>query len=138
MGIGAPVHLFLPDVAKALGVECVIPESAAVANAVGAAAASVTAQVAVEVHPVYSSEGVDGFSIHAAGVNEMYESYEEALDAAGRAAMRLAEEEARRRGAMGALSVRAERNERTGMSKTGSQVRLGAEVVGIAIGRIGG
>ncbi|MBQ9952176.1 MAG: hydantoinase/oxoprolinase family protein [Clostridia bacterium] len=138
VGIGAPVHLFLPDVAKALGVECVIPESAAVANAVGAAAASVTAQVAVEVHPVYSSEGVDGFSIHAAGVNEMYESYEEALDAAGQAAMRLAEKEAHRRGAMGELSVRAERNERTGMSKTGSQVRLGAEVVGIAIGRIGG
>ena len=137
IGIGAPTHLFLPDVAKALGVECVIPEHSAVANAVGAVASDVTAQSAVEVHPVYTSEGVDGFGIHAPGVNENFRDYDEAIEAAKRAAVSLAEEEARRRGAMGELSVSVREDRRTTVTRTGSQLRLGAEIIGIATGRLG-
>ncbi len=36
IGVGAPTHVFLPDVAKLLGAPCVIPEYAGVTNALGA------------------------------------------------------------------------------------------------------
>ena len=51
MGIGAPIHIFLPDVAKALGTDCFIPENAGVANAVGAIVGNVAAAVEVEIRP---------------------------------------------------------------------------------------
>ncbi|HET6485350.1 MAG TPA: hydantoinase/oxoprolinase family protein, partial [Spirochaetia bacterium] len=38
VGIGAPIHIFLPAVAEALGTRCVIPANAGVANALGAIA----------------------------------------------------------------------------------------------------
>lgn len=132
VGIGAPTHLFLPDVAAALGVECVIPEHSEVANAMGAAAANVEAHAVVEVNAVYSSEGVDGWMVHAAGVSDRYKEYEEAVEAAKTAAARLAEEEARRRGAMGALKVEVSVNDRTTLTRTGAQLRLGAVITGCA------
>lgn len=132
IGIGAPTHIFLPDVAKALGVECVIPEHSEVANAVGAVVSRVTATVTVEVHPIYSSEGIDGYGIHAADVNERYDTYEEALEAAAEAAKRLAIAEARRRGAEGELVAEARLNHRVGYTKSGSEVKLGATLTGTA------
>lgn len=132
IGIGAPTHIFLPDVAKALGVECVIPEHSEVANAVGAVVSRVTATVTVEVHPIYSSEGIDGYGIHAADVNERYDTYEEALEAAAEAAKRLAVAEARRRGAEGELVAEARLNHRVGYTKSGSEVKLGATLTGTA------
>ena len=44
VGVGAPIHIFLPEVASKLHTNCVIPENASVANAVGA----VTGIIAVE------------------------------------------------------------------------------------------
>lgn len=132
IGIGAPTHLFLPEVARALGVECVIPEHSEVANAVGAAAAKVSAQANVEVHAVYSSEGVDGWMIHAPGVNERYADYDDAVEAAKLAAVRLAKEEAHRRGAMGEIQVEISVNDRSTITRTGAELRLGAIITGIA------
>jgi len=132
IGIGAPTHLFLPEVARALGVECVVPEHSEVANATGAAAANVTAQAEVEVHPVYTSEGVDGWMVHAPGVNERYDEYEQAVSAARVAAERLAREEARRRGAMGELAVEISAADRTTQTKTGAELRLGAIITATA------
>lgn len=136
IGIGAPTHLFLPEAARALGVRCVIPEHSEVANAVGAVVADVTARVAVEVHPVYTSEGVDGYAIHAAGVNERFDDWETALAAAQEMAKRLAVEEARRRGAMGDLAAEATVSHRKSHTRAGAEIRLGAEVVGTATGRM--
>ena len=132
IGIGAPTHIFLPDVAKALGVECVIPEHSEVANALGAAMANVSAQAVAEVHAAYTSEGVDGWMVHANGVNERYKDYDEAMNAAKTAVARLAQEEARRRGAMGETAVEVTVSERATQSRTGAEVKLGATVTGVA------
>jgi N-methylhydantoinase A/oxoprolinase/acetone carboxylase beta subunit len=43
VGVGAPVGLFVRPVAQRLGAECVVPEDAAVAGAVGAVSGAVTA-----------------------------------------------------------------------------------------------
>jgi hypothetical protein len=46
VGIGAPIHFFLPRAAKALGAEAVLPQDADVANAIGA----ITSNVVVKRH----------------------------------------------------------------------------------------
>ena len=46
VGIGAPIHFFLPRAAKALGAEVVLPQDADVANAIGA----ITSNVVVKRH----------------------------------------------------------------------------------------
>lgn len=51
VGIGGPVHLFLPTAAAALGAECVIPEYAATANAAGAAAGRMAVSASAEIRP---------------------------------------------------------------------------------------
>ena len=61
VGIGGPTHLFLPEAARTLGVECVIPSCAATANAVGAVTGRMTAELSAELR--YSpGETVDGES----------------------------------------------------------------------------
>ena len=55
VGIGAPIHLFLPKAAKLLEAEAIIPPHADVANAIGA----ITSQVLVERH-VEISPGDNG------------------------------------------------------------------------------
>jgi len=51
IGIGGPVHLFLPEAAKALGADCIIPACAATANAVGAVTGQMTATASAEIRP---------------------------------------------------------------------------------------
>lgn len=137
IGLGAPTHIFLPDVAKALGTACIIPEHSEVANAVGAAVADISVSVHVEVRPDYGQDGVDGYTIHAPGLNEWCESYEEAVRIAGETAERMAGEEARRRGASGSLSVQVRVDERRSHSKEGIQIDLGTMVTASATGRAG-
>ncbi len=51
IGIGGPIHLFLPEAAKALGAEYIIPECAAVANAVGAVTGQMVSSKCAEIRP---------------------------------------------------------------------------------------
>jgi N-methylhydantoinase A/oxoprolinase/acetone carboxylase beta subunit len=51
VGIGAPVHYFLPDAARRLGTEAIIPPHADVANAVGAITSRVTVRRKVRISP---------------------------------------------------------------------------------------
>lgn len=55
-GIGAPIHLFLPKVAKAMQTKCIIPEHSEVANAIGAASGKVEVYSKTEIIPVYDPE----------------------------------------------------------------------------------
>ena len=134
IGIGAPTHIFLPEVARALGVRCVIPKHSGVANAVGAAMAQVAAKVTVEVSPVYTSEGVDGYGVHGPGVNEKYDDYDAAVEAAKAAAKRLAIAEAVRRGASGLTDARVTVDDRVARTRAGSELRLGASLTAVALG----
>ncbi len=51
VGIGAPIHMYLPEAAHLLGTEAIIPEHADVANAIGAITSRVVVQKSVEISP---------------------------------------------------------------------------------------
>lgn len=136
IGVGAPTHLFLPEVARALGARCVVPEHSDVANAVGAVMADVTAQARVEIRGGCGADGTFGYTVHAADALERFEEYDQAVEAAEKAAKRLAETEARRRGAMGELSVSVSVDARRSCDRNGAEVDLGTTVSARAGGRI--
>lgn len=99
IGAGAPIRVFLEDVAKMLGTRAYIPENHHVANALGAIVGSICATSTVEIYPntdpakpwsyvVYTGQGIVGFK-----------ELQDAVDHAVAEACRLAREEARKRGA---------------------------------------
>lgn len=137
IGIGAPTHIFLPDVARALGADCVLSEHADVANAIGAIVADVSARACVNIRADYEFGGLAGYSIHAPGVNERFDEYEQALEAARAHARRAAVDEARRRGALGELSVDVEARSQSGRARDGGEIDLGTAVAARATGRVG-
>ena len=134
VGIGAPTHIFLPGAAKAMGAKCVIPEHSEVANAVGAAVADVRAQVSVEVMPSIVDGFLEGYAVHAPGVSAMFEAREQAIDEAMSLAVRLAQEEAKRRGAAGRVNVETETVRRVSHAKSGAEIDLGTIIMARASG----
>ena len=95
VGIGAPVHVFLPDVARALNTESIIPENAAVANAVGAITGEVVVEESVSVRPAST-----GFFCYSSVQRKEFVSYEEALGWAKKEATDIATKTALERGAV--------------------------------------
>lgn len=138
VGLGAPTHIFLPRVASALGARCVIPEHAEVANAVGAVVANINARASVEISVIDSAAGPAGYAVHTAAGNAAFEGedldevYEQALECARAEATRLAEAEARRRGAIGELSFRESTKRKRGAIADGQQLDLGTTVTVLA------
>ncbi len=137
VGIGAPTHLFLPEVAATLGTRCIVPKHAEVANAVGAVIADVSANAHVEISLNYTSIGISGFTVLAPDGPQVFDTLDEASDAAKREAVRTAEAEARRRGALGALSVEANVTNNVAFTGGGEEILLGASAHAVATGRIG-
>ncbi len=141
VGIGAPIHVFLPDVAKALAVRCVVPENAGVANAVGAVVSNVVAAHTVTIRPNYESMAIEGYTVVTPDGGVVMEDYEEALAVAEDAARRAACDEAVRRGAVGEVSIRVESQEHNGtVMDTQTAVRgsilLETTVTATAVGKI--
>lgn len=66
IGIGAPASIFLPDVAKALHTELILPEYHEVANAVGAIAGSVMVEEELLIYPKLSRDGLEVFGYYVA------------------------------------------------------------------------
>ncbi|MCQ2512343.1 MAG: hypothetical protein MJ092_03035 [Lachnospiraceae bacterium] len=79
IGIGAPIHVFLPRVAKYLGTRAVIPEYAQVANALGAAAANRVSRFDVRVIAKYRYGTCIGYTVVTEGEKHLIEMREEAL-----------------------------------------------------------
>lgn len=136
VGIGAPTHVFLPEVARALGCRCVIPEYAGVANAVGAISGSVTAISQVEIRPFYSGGLQDGYVVCGKTENRRVQELEEAIVLARREAEEDARAEAVRRGAHGEIAVRSQAEQHSGMAAKSAVIDLGACVTATAVGRI--
>lgn len=68
IGIGGPIHIFLPDVASALGSRAVVPKHAAVANAIGAAVCQVAFTLTIRVTPAYNSfGGITHYTVYSPG-----------------------------------------------------------------------
>jgi len=133
VGIGAPTHIFLADVAKALGTECVIPENAHVANAVGAVVGNITADVTVEIKPNFTPAGTDGYFVCAAQERKYFRDREDASAEARRLAKELAIKEAALRGISGDITVELAEEDKIGHAMLG-QIDLGSTIVATAIG----
>lgn len=133
VGVGAPIHLFLPDVARALGTKAVIPENAGVANALGAIVGNVSATVEILVKP--DPDG--GYIVFGKEGNSYTPDYQEALSIAMEEAKRAAVEEAKKRGAAGDLSVSTKRDYNEVLAKQMPEgMFLSTTISATAIGRV--
>ena len=111
VGVGAPTHVFLPRVAGMLHTQAVLPPHAAVANAVGAITARVTAMTRVEVTPLTGESGGTGYGATAVTTEEgrrTFRSRAAAVAFAKKEGRRIASEKAIARGAKGELSLSQE------------------------------
>ena len=105
-------------------------------DAIGAVAAGVSAQARVEIRSGFGADGTFAHTVHAADRKESYADFDEAVEAARRIAARLAEDEARRRGAMGELTVDMRVDTHQGRDRYGAAVDLGTTVTATASGRL--
>jgi N-methylhydantoinase A/oxoprolinase/acetone carboxylase beta subunit len=137
VGIGAPIHIFLPDVAKALGTRCIIPENAGVANALGAVVSNITATCEIEVKPEYSASGINGYIVYGKHQNSYIADKDEAIRIALIEAEKAAREEAIQRGASGEITVTSEVIVDTAEAREKTEIFLGAKAIASAIGGIG-
>lgn len=109
VGVGAPTHVFLEEVARAMGAPFAVPEHARVANAVGAAVSRITVEQQVRINPLYGADGVvKAFSMRGADKAKNFRDLDKAIEAAREQATKQAMEEARRRGAVGDLQCELE------------------------------
>jgi len=135
VGIGAPIHLFLPAVAEALGTRCVVPGHAEVANALGAIVGSIRVTRRVEIKPQYSIEGISGFAVFGESGVVRTRDQDSAVQAALQAAREAAVAEAIRRGARGDLTVTSDVQVRRPTIADGSGLLVGIHVDATAIGK---
>lgn len=75
VGIGAPVEAWLPEVAKKMHTQLVIPDHAEVANAIGAATGKIMETIKVLIKP---GENDSGYIMHAPWERNIFETLEEA------------------------------------------------------------
>jgi N-methylhydantoinase A/oxoprolinase/acetone carboxylase beta subunit len=74
IGIGAPVHHFLPGAAKYLNAECIIPPDADVANAIGA----ITSEIMVCRHVRVKPDQEGGFTIEGLSGAKTFDDFDDA------------------------------------------------------------
>jgi N-methylhydantoinase A/oxoprolinase/acetone carboxylase beta subunit len=74
VGIGAPIHYFLPKIAKTLDVETLLPENADVANAIGA----ITSHVLIKRHLRIIPNQEGGFLIDGLAGARQFERFKDA------------------------------------------------------------
>jgi hypothetical protein len=81
IGIGAPAGIFLPEVARILHTELILPEHHQVANAVGAIAGSVMVEEELLVYPQLSRDGLEvlGYFVQAYDERREFEELDDAL-----------------------------------------------------------
>ncbi len=134
VGIGAPIHIFLPDVARALGAECIIPPNAGVANAVGAVVGNISAEAEVELRPNHTADGIHGYFVCASDRQELIRERPRAAERCRELARELAEEEARKRGVVGDIRITVEAVDRVSTDSKGLSIDLGTRFIATAIG----
>jgi N-methylhydantoinase A/oxoprolinase/acetone carboxylase beta subunit len=129
VGIGAPVHLFLPEAASLLGAEAILPEHADVANAIGAVTSRVKVRRQVKIRP--SQAG--GFLIEGLPGAKHFLDFEQAMVQAEEGLTRLVRELAVASGT-GEKSVEIEVDDHIHATASGSQIflcrTLSAELTG--------
>ncbi|MDR3311211.1 MAG: hydantoinase/oxoprolinase family protein [Oscillospiraceae bacterium] len=129
VGVGAPIHIFLPEVARVLGAECILPRNAEVANALGSLRANINAVARVDISQRVTSGGEMYYIVHAPTGSERYARLADASEAAKSAAETAALREARLRGASGTLRAETYLERRGASSAWGQDVSLGGSAV---------
>ncbi|MCU6763151.1 N-methylhydantoinase A/acetone carboxylase%2C beta subunit [uncultured Roseburia sp.] len=135
VGIGAPVHVFLPEAAKMLGVKCYIPEFAPVANALGAVVGNISAEATIEIKQISSIGNADQYYFTGRPEYGFYDTLEEAEKAARQAAKQDASEKALRQGAADQLTVTFSSHEHSAMTNFGKMF-LSYDVTASVIGHM--
>ena len=79
IGVGAPIHIFLPRVAELLGTRAVVPAYAGVANALGAVVSRRVARAKLTVTAIYDGQVRIGFAFPDEGQRCFYKEYDEAV-----------------------------------------------------------
>lgn len=125
IGIGAPTHIFLDDVAQSLGTTAKLTSHAGVANAVGAITGSIIGEETVLIKPRYDNTGIVSYGCHSSSVYHEAEDYEEALEWAKATATRYAKNQAEE---MGASNITVEVDEASNVYKDG-EIELFMETV---------
>ena len=136
VGAGAPIHVFLEDVARMLGTRALIPEHYEVANALGAIAGSVSASCSVEIRPNLEPDGPSGYTVFGSDGNTVFEDMAEAVAFAVSEAETRAREEAKKRGVRGEITVTSEVHANEAAART-TTVYLGTVVTARAAGSMG-
>ena len=135
-GVGAPIRIFLGDVAEMLGTKAVNPKHYEVANALGAIVGSVYTTNVVEVRPNYSVSGITGYTVSGLKETKVFKSAARAEEFAIREAKKGARAEAVRRGAKGKINVACSLN--NDIADTGEvRIFLGTRATATAIGTFG-
>ena len=101
LGMGAPVHIFLPEVAAALGTRCVLPDNAEIGNAIGAVMAELIVRSSVNV--TQWEEGGSTYMVHTPEGSVKFRDLTAATALASETAAAEAVREALLRGALGEL-----------------------------------
>jgi N-methylhydantoinase A/oxoprolinase/acetone carboxylase beta subunit len=127
VGIGAPIKIFLEDVAKLLGTRAVVPKYYEVANALGAVVGNIYASFSVEIRPNYTNAGITGYMVFGYSKRMSFKTLEEAREFAVSEAETGAREEAIKRGAKGAVTVVMDTHKNEGSARGGA-VYLGTTV----------
>jgi len=104
LGVGAPTHVFLPEVAKALGTKCILPQNAEVGNAIGAVMAELVVVARVEISQWQNPTIY--YMVHDANGSTKYENISDATIHARKSAELAAVKEAKLRGATGDIEVK--------------------------------
>ncbi|HCX65093.1 MAG TPA: hypothetical protein DHN33_07775 [Eubacteriaceae bacterium] len=133
IGVGAPIHVFLPEVAKALNAPCIIPQDGKTANALGAVVSEVSVSVHIEVKP----DPKGGFIVFGRKNNSYTPDYDEAIEIGKREALELVEFEAKKRGAHGNLKIEVGEEKNKNLEKMLAKGKfLSTKIVARAVGKI--
>lgn len=137
IGIGAPIHIFLPDVAKAFNTKCVIPEHAQVANAVGALCCKISAQsqVLIKANNLLAMDGIDGYIVYAHDENISFDELDPAIETAKQHSISQATALVRERGATGEIDVTTTVTHNTATSRDNITIFINVSVISTATER---
>lgn len=138
LGAGAPIHVFLPDVAKALHTEWRISEYSGVSNALGAVLGNVCVFETVHIKADYTSpknDDNDGIFIIFGEKREAFDDIDVAIRRARELARERAMIQAKRCGAKGDVTVTFEVKKKDIDTDFGL-ARIGADVTACARGKL--
>ena len=138
IGIGAPVGTYLPEVAKRLGTELVLPEHMEVGNAVGAITGSIIENVEILIKPKQGMGVMEDppCVMHSSDEMREFETLTEAIEYAKKVGAEIATDRALRSGAEG-VEVVVENNDMRAKlgSDWGHDVLLEVRILATAIGK---